>query len=71
MKVTTSASGEFTISKLPIGTYTLTINAPGFSPLTLNGVEIEAGKATGLGVEKLQTGVATETVDSIDRAKPS
>jgi hypothetical protein len=58
-----NASGEFNFSSLPVGQYSLTIKMAGFGDLKLDNVLVETGKATGLGVEKLQTGSAVETVE--------
>ena len=58
-----NASGEFNFSALPVGLYSMTIKMAGFGDLKLENVQVETGKATGLGIEKLQTGSATETVE--------
>ena len=60
---TSSGSGEFTLSNLPVGTYTVIISRPGFGDLKLENINIETGKTFGLGVEKLATGTNTETVE--------
>ncbi len=62
-KATSNSSGEFTISSLPVGEYTVTIKMTGFGDLKLEHVQVATGNATGLGVEKLQTGSAAETVE--------
>ena len=56
-------SGEFTFSSLPIGDYTVTIAQTGFGELKLEHLQVETGKTLGLGIEKLQTGGAAETVE--------
>jgi len=61
--VTSTSKGEFQFSTLAIGTYKLEIAAPGFDTLTLSNVQVSTGTATGLGVEKLQIGNATEAVE--------
>ncbi len=63
VKGTSTGSGSFLLSNVPIGDYTISIAQGGFSDLKLEHVQIEAGKSTGLGAEKLTTGVATETVE--------
>jgi outer membrane receptor protein involved in Fe transport len=60
---TSTNKGEFLFSTLPIGTYKLEITAPGFDTLTLSNVQVSTGTATGLGVEKLKLGNATEAVE--------
>jgi hypothetical protein len=62
-KVTATQSGEFTFATLPVGTYQITITMTGFGDLKLDNVLVETGKATGLGVEKLQAGSTAETVE--------
>ena len=61
--VQANTAGEFNFPALPIGTYNLTISYSGFTDLKLTGLQIQAGKATGLGVEKLAAGGAVETVE--------
>jgi hypothetical protein len=60
---TASNSGGFSLSQLPVGLYNLTITSAGFSDLKVQNVAVETGKSTGLGVEKLSTGSAVETVE--------
>ncbi len=60
---TSTGSGEFTLTNLPVGLYTITITRAGFGDLKLDNVNVETGKTFGLGVEKLQTGTATESVE--------
>ncbi len=62
-KATTNNSGEFSLSQLPVGDYTVVIRMAGFGDLKLQHVTVESGNSTGLGVEKLQTGSAAETVE--------
>jgi hypothetical protein len=58
-----NASGDFNFSSLPVGTYSVTVKMAGFGDLNIGNVLVETGKTTGLGVEKLQTGSAVETVE--------
>ena len=58
-----NAAGEFNFSALPVGIYSMTIKMAGFGDLKLENVQVETGKATGLGIEKLTTGSASETVE--------
>lgn len=63
VKTTSTDSGSFLVSDVPIGDCTITITLAGFSELKIAHVQIEAGKSTGIGAEKLQTGGASETVE--------
>jgi hypothetical protein len=71
-KITSTATagkdGTFSFKDLPIGVYTVVINANGFSNLTLNNIEVSAAKQQGLGIEKLSTGSASAVVDVSDAA---
>src|SRR5271167_4853174 len=44
-------TGDFTVRDLPIGTYTVTIGASGFSELKVENVIVNSGNATELGKE--------------------
>ena len=61
--VTTSKAGEFSFNTLPVGTYTINITSPGFDTLSIGGVIVTTGQANGLGLEKLKTGTAVESVE--------
>jgi outer membrane receptor protein involved in Fe transport len=63
IKTVTNAKGDFTIPAASIGEYKVEILLSGFEPLSLNNVQVTAGSATGLGVEKLKLGTTAETVD--------
>ncbi len=56
-------AGDFSFNNLPVGIYNLTVSYTGFSDLNIGNVIVETGKATGLGVRKLATGQAVETVE--------
>src|SRR5271163_4452961 len=45
IKVTgkTSSAGEISLKDVPIGTYSVVVTAPGFSPLTANNLEVTSG----------------------------
>src|ERR1700720_2375566 len=62
-QVTTNASGAFTVTDLPVGTYIVKIEYQGFSSLSLNGVHVDANHTQDLGVQKLTAGGATTTVE--------
>ena len=56
------SQGYFELQRLPIGSYTVTIQSKGFRTLRLSQVEVEAGKSHGLGATTLEIGAASETV---------
>ncbi|HJZ63683.1 MAG TPA: carboxypeptidase regulatory-like domain-containing protein [Candidatus Acidoferrum sp.] len=58
----TDASGYFEFRALPIGIYTVKIEAAGFRVRQLNNVAVEAGRTTSVGAQKLEIGAAAETV---------
>jgi hypothetical protein len=61
--VPSKTNGDFTLSVLPIGLYKLQIEAQGFDILTLSNVSVTTGVVTGLGIEKLKLGSASESVE--------
>ena len=56
------AAGDFSIRDLPIGTYTLTLSAPGFAELKVENIAVTSGNQTALGKETLQVGSSTTEV---------
>ncbi len=60
---TSRSDGTFAVMGLPIGTYTLTISAPGFSDLTINDVNVTVG-VLAVGAEALRVGTGVETVEA-------
>ena len=61
--VSSGSDGAFSFGDLPIGSYTVMITGGGFSPLTLSNVEVDANRVQSLGLKKLVTGSANETVE--------
>jgi len=61
---TTKSTGEgyFLIANLPIGTYTLTIEAAQFSSRKVSNVEVTSGQIHNVGGQQLNVGVSTESV---------
>src|SRR6187549_2659466 len=59
---TTDDSGRFKVANLQPGTYAVTVNSSGFSPMTAENVVVEVGRETGLEVA-LSVGPVTGTVD--------
>ncbi len=60
--VTSNASGEYLVSTLPVGHYSVTVKAPGFKATTTNNLSLEAGDRARTDV-KLELGGETETVN--------
>src|SRR5438067_1707272 len=59
--VTTDGSGQYKITDLPIGVYSLTVKAAGFSTLTQTGIELAAGFTGGVNAD-LKPGNPAEVV---------
>jgi hypothetical protein len=61
---TTKSTGEgyFLIANLPIGTYTLTIEAAQFSSLKVSNVDVNSGQNHNVGGQVLSVGVSTESI---------
>jgi hypothetical protein len=65
--VATSGTGNYSIAELPVGTYDITVTAPGFKKATRTGVEVAA--FTTFRVDfKLEVGSATESVTITEEA---
>lgn len=60
-KKVTNSSGDFTFTFLPIGTYTLRIEAKSFAPFVATGITLTAGQQVRQ-TYHLQVGAATQTV---------
>ena len=61
-KTVSGADGSFTFHDLPIGTYKLTAESGGFTPLVVDNIRVVAGVTTQLGVQKLSVGNATTSI---------
>jgi hypothetical protein len=59
----TDSSGLFRLSLLPIGSYTLSVTAPGFQTLAQSGLQVTAGSDRATGPLQLTVGAPTETVE--------
>src|SRR5678815_5344385 len=59
---TTDDTGRFKVANLQPGSYSVTVNASGFSPMTSENVVVEIGRETNLEVA-LSIGAVTGTVD--------
>lgn len=60
-RVTTTGTGDFTISSLPAGTYDLTVTANGFKEYVQTGITIQVAQTAALNVV-MQVGTQTQTV---------
>ena len=60
-KGASSDTGNFTVSQLPVGDYSLTVSVPGFKTFTHSSFHLDAGQTVREDV-LLQVGQATESV---------
>ena len=60
-KTASNNAGSFQIPGMPIGVYTVTIQAPGFNSIQVQGVSVTSGGQTPLGIQTLKIG-ASEAV---------
>src|SRR5438270_1104023 len=58
----TNSVGSFEVRGLPVGTYTVTIDAAGFTKTQLNDVATSAGRSTSIGVRTLGVASSQESV---------
>jgi Carboxypeptidase regulatory-like domain/TonB-dependent Receptor Plug Domain len=61
-KVTTDEGGNYRITQLPAGVYTVTVSAKGFRTDKLSGIELAVGRLPTIDV-RLQVGTVSETVE--------
>lgn len=61
--------GFYKLSNLPIGSYTVTVEAPSFAKLTLNNVVVKSSQDTSLGTQTMTAG-ATKEVVTVEEAPP-
>jgi len=57
----TSATGNYTFSQLPVGTYELTVAIPGFKKLTRGNIRIQSSQVIPLNMQ-LEIGTSSESV---------
>src|SRR3984893_18063192 len=62
LTTTTNSSGNYTVKELPIGTYKLTVEAPGFKSVSNTGVQANAGTIAHVDF-KMQIGKASEVIE--------
>lgn len=58
----TNAVGTFQVSGVPVGTYTVTIEAPGFAKLQVGNVAVNSGQPTSIGLQTLSVSAAEQEV---------
>ena len=63
LKTVANGDGNFLIPDVPIGSYTVTIEASGFGAGRVGHVQVVAGNATSLGKHALSPGAAAQTVE--------
>jgi hypothetical protein len=57
----TTAAGVYTVTRLPVGPYSVTVSAPGFKRLVRSGLSVDAGQTLPLDLT-LEVGASTESV---------
>src|SRR6266550_1874003 len=60
---TSGANGNFSLHDLPVGTYNVKFEAPGFSTLALQNVRVDSNHTLDLGAQKLTAGGSITTVE--------
>jgi hypothetical protein len=58
-----NGEGAFQIKDVPLGAYTITINASGFGPSSVSHVQVVAGNITSVGAQSLKLGTAAQSVE--------
>lgn len=65
----TNSVGAFEVRGVPVGTYTVTINASGFNKITLDGIVVNASSPTSVGLQQLAVG-GGETSVTVEASAP-
>ncbi len=60
-QTTTTSTGNYTLPSLPVGTYSLTVNVPGFKKFVQNGIGVAVAQTARVDVT-LQVGSASEAI---------
>src|SRR5688572_16833971 len=60
---TTDETGAFSLRGIPVGVYTLAIEAPSFKRVQVANVQVFSGRVTAMGSRALEIGEAGEVVD--------
>jgi hypothetical protein len=63
VKRQTSADGNFTLAGLMPGTYTITVESPGFKKMTRAGISLDANDKLAIGDLVMEVGAVTESVE--------
>ncbi len=63
LKTSSGGDGSFSFKDVPIGTYAVVISESGFANLTLNNIEVAAGREQALGVQRLSLGSEADVVE--------
>ncbi|HXF05304.1 MAG TPA: TonB-dependent receptor [Blastocatellia bacterium] len=63
-KATTTSAGTYAIESVPVGSYTITVEAPGFRTFTSSGNVVNVGAALVVNAQ-LQVGQATEVIEVV------
>ena len=66
-KSSSDGSGNFVVTPLPVGTYTVTVEAPGFKKWSSSGIVLNVQDRIGLNVV-LEVGQVSETVEVVGAA---
>ncbi len=61
LKTVTTSTGSYTVTSLPVGTYAVTVQVPGFKTFQQNGVRIDVAQTARIDVT-LEVGAVTESV---------
>jgi hypothetical protein len=56
-------SGSFKLASVPVGTYSVSVQAPGFENKKIANILVNAGKDSAIGAEQLKVGSTAETVE--------
>ncbi len=59
----TDSGGNISLKDVPIGSYTVVVSASGFSPLTVNNLEVTSGSTSTIGAQHLAVGNTAEQVE--------
>ena len=59
----TNTKGDFVLTNIPTGTYTLRVTMDGFKTLNRKGIAVSAGDRIGLGSITIELGALTDAVD--------
>ena len=61
-RTTTGSAGTFQLPGLPVGFYSVSVEAAGFTPLKIDNVQVQVGTTSPLGLLSLKVGASAEAV---------